>query len=236
MNERSEHTRWRDDLSAYLLGALGSDERESVEHHLQGCERCRDELRWLQPAVEMLPESVAQLDSPPQLRERLLAEVGRDAASPTPAATVTERPPRRSGGWRRFMLRPAVGLAGVALLAAAGAGYALHADSDSGPGTITTARKGPGGLEARLERSGDSGTLQLTGLHQAPSSHVYETWIQRGTKIQPSALFDARHNGSASIALSQRLEGADTVMVTVEPRGGSRQPTSPPVIAVGLNG
>jgi anti-sigma-K factor RskA len=229
---------WRAELAAYALGSLEGDERRSVEAHVSGCEACREELSWLQPAVDLLPESVAQLDPPPQLRERLLAEVRSDAAqSGASAPAQGRRRPARQGFLRGFLLRPATGLAAVALIAAGVGGYALSENgSETGGRTTTVSAQGPGSLRATLERSGDSGVLKLTGLRQATPTHVYEAWVQRDTQIRPTSLFDARHNGTANVSLEDKLGGAKAVMVTLEPRGGSRQPTSPPVINVSAPG
>jgi anti-sigma-K factor RskA len=236
MNGSSDHRRWRAELAAYALGSLEEDERRATEQHLEECRTCREELRWLQPAIDLLPESVEQLDPPPQLRERLLAEVRTEAAHPAAAEPARERP-ARAGFLRGFLLRPATGLAVVALIGAGIAGYALNeGGSDAGGGTTTISSQGPGSLRAKLERSGDSGTLRMTGLEQATPTHVYEAWVRQGTKIKPSSLFDARQNGTASVALQNQLDGADAVMVTLEPRGGSRQPTSAPVINVPTRG
>ena len=227
MNSPRDHRGWRAELAAHMLGSLESDEREAVERHLEDCERCREEVRWLQPAIDLLPESVAQIEPPAQLRERLLAEVQSESAPAKPA------PSPERGGLRRFFLRPAVALAGVALIAAAVAGYALNGGGEE---KTTTVVASSARVDAKLERSGDSGTLQLTGLRQAPSSHVYQAWVQRGGGIHPSSLFDARKNGRATVALPNQLAGARAVMVTVEPRGGSRQPTGSPLINLKLSG
>ena len=235
MNGEHDHRRWRAELAAYLLGSLEDDERQSIESHLAECENCREELRWLQPAIDLLPESVEQLDPPPALRERLLAEVRSEVAESAPAAAqkTKRRNPARRGFVRGFLLRPATGLAAVALIAAGIGGYALNEGGSSSDRDTTTIRsQGAGALQATLERSGDSGVLRLTGLDQASASHVYEAWVQRGRAIKPTSLFDARHNGTASVSLEDKLGGADAVMVTLEPRGGSPQPTSPPIISV----
>jgi anti-sigma-K factor RskA len=237
MSHEHDHDdgRWRAELAAYALGSLEEDEQRIVEQHLEDCQTCREELDWLQPAIDLLPESVAQLDPPPDLRERLLAAVRSEAAQPAAAAGVQaeQRKPERRGFVRGFLLRPATGLAAVALIAAGVGGYALNEGaSDSGGNTTTVSERGAGALHATLERRGDSGVLKLTGLQQATPTHVYEAWVQRGSQIKPTSLFDARHNGTASVSLENKLVGADAVMVTLEPRGGSRQPTSPPVINV----
>ena len=55
-----------DDLAAYALGALTDREAVEIENHLAGCEACSERLRWLQPAVDLVPASVHQLEPPPR--------------------------------------------------------------------------------------------------------------------------------------------------------------------------
>jgi hypothetical protein len=43
-------------------------------------------------------------------------------------------------------------------------------------------------------------------------------------------------DGTAEAAVPGPLEGADAVLVTREPRGGSRRPTSAPILEAALNG
>ncbi len=47
----SDHERWSEDVAAYMLGALEPAEAAGLERHLEGCERCQAEIRWLTPAV-----------------------------------------------------------------------------------------------------------------------------------------------------------------------------------------
>jgi anti-sigma-K factor RskA len=231
-----DHRRWRAELSAYLLGSLENDEVEALESHLEDCQRCRDELQWLQPAIDVLPESVPQLEPPAALRERLMREVRADARAEAgaDAGREAERPAPawRWTGLRGFFLRPAVGLTAVALIAAVVGGYALR--GGGGGNTTTIPSQVGGSVQAKLERQGDSGTLELTGLRKLPPSDVYQAWVQRNHRIEPSSLFAARRDGSASAAIPHHLNGADMVMVTVEPRGGSKQPSSSPIVAVSL--
>ena len=55
MSTTSEHSRWRADLAAYLLGSLEPEEVEALERHLERCGTCRDELRWHLPAPRPKP-------------------------------------------------------------------------------------------------------------------------------------------------------------------------------------
>lgn len=237
MSAIDEHRRWRAELAAYLLGSLEAEETEALEGHLEACERCRDELRWLQPAIDMIGESVPQLEPPPGLRARLMAEVRSDAAELSPGTAQDARrdaPSRRPRGFRAFLWRPAVALTAVALFGAVIGGYALR--GNGGRDTTTIATHGASDLRASLEHQGDSGTLEMTGLRQLPRSDVYQAWVQRNHRIVPSSLFDARRDGTASAAIPHQLNGADMVMVTVEPRGGSKQPSSSPIVTVALPG
>lgn len=64
-------------LSAYLDGELSKAERESVEWHLQECERCRSELRELE-SVKSFARQVEEVQPPISLRERIMARVAKE--------------------------------------------------------------------------------------------------------------------------------------------------------------
>lgn len=222
------HERHRDELAAYLLGALEPGEAAELERHLAGCELCRTELEWLRPAVQLLPESVQRLEAPPELRVRLVEQVRSEAESaPAP------RPARRwsFGGWS---LRPVAGLAALVLVVAAVAAYAIGS-GDSGGGSTTTVVAGHSpGVTGEVVRDGDSGTLHLTNLHQLPPDKVLQAWVQRGKRVvSAKTLFVPNQDGTASATIDD-MEGVKTVMVTAEPRGGSLQPTSVPIVRVAM--
>src|SRR6059036_1049844 len=160
------HERRRDELAAYLLGALEPGEAAELERHLAGCEECRTELEWLRPAVQILPESVARIEAPPQLRGRLMEQVRAEAESaPAPA-----RARRQSiGGWS---LRPVAGLAALVLVVAAVAAYAIGSGDSGGVNTTTVVSGHSPGVVAEVVRDGSSGTLRLANLHQLPPDKV----------------------------------------------------------------
>src|SRR5215207_10996416 len=90
----TDHTRYRDDVGAYLLGALPELERQAFERHLRGCGDCQEELERLRPAADALPGSVEQFQPPPRLKASLMEVVEREAVrGEQPAARrVRERP------------------------------------------------------------------------------------------------------------------------------------------------
>lgn len=226
MNER-EHEEHRDELGAYLLGALEPGEAAALEQHLAGCEECRTELEWLRPAVLSLPEAAEPAEPAAGLRARIMGEIEADAKA--------ERAPSRSGWkWRSPVLRPLAGLALVALFAAALAGYTIRDGGDGGSDATTVAVGKPPAVTAEMVSEGDSGTLRLANLHQLPAGEVLQAWVQRGERVESAkTLFVPNADGTATAVIDE-MEGVDTVMVTAEPRGGSEQPTGKPIVAVSI--
>jgi anti-sigma-K factor RskA len=244
----SEHDNFYDDIAAYMLGALDREDARALEHHAEDCERCRHEIRWLSVAVRALPETVERQTPPPALRERVMAEVRADAASAAAVAPAAERGGERAGlgAWLRGLhvggltWKPLAGMAVVVLVVAAFAGYeAGNNGGGSSPPAPQISQVGPqmepSGIAATVVRNGDRGSIHLTGVETLPKGHVLEAWVQRGETIEPvRALFvpDARGNASTQIA---DLDGVEKVMVTREPAGGTKAPTSPPIAAVALD-
>ena len=68
----ADHSRFQDDVGAYLLGALDDDERARFEAHAAVCHVCQDEIDRLRVAADALPRSVAQHDPSPALKQRLM--------------------------------------------------------------------------------------------------------------------------------------------------------------------
>jgi anti-sigma-K factor RskA len=222
------HERHRNELAAYLLGALEPGEAAELERHLAGCEECRTELEWLRPAVQLLPESVERVEPPRELRGRLMEQVrseAESAAAPRPA---------RGGGLRGWSLRPVAGLAALVLIVAAVAAYAIS-DGGSSDGDTTTvvAGKSPG-VTAEMVRDGESGTLHMANLHQLPRDEVLQAWVERDGRVESArTLFVPNQDGTASATIDG-MDGVSTVMVTAEPRGGSVQPTGDPIVSVSM--
>lgn len=230
------HDEYADDLAAYALGALGDDEAARLRVHLETCERCRDHLRWLAPAVDLLPHTVEQLTPPPDLRKSMMAAVRAEAP-----VTTGDRPrhQRRSRwrGWSGLILRPATAaVAGVMLVVGAVAGYLLHEPTGGESTSMLAVHAAATAPRASgvLERQDGSGILRVQGMPTLARDQVYEVWVQRDGTLQPSSLFVLRRNHSGDAAVPGPLDNADDVLVTKEPRGGTSQPTSAPLLRVEL--
>lgn len=226
----SDHDRRSDEIAAYLLGALEPGEATELERHLAGCEECRTELEWLRPAVQLLPESVERIEAPQELRGRLMEQVRTEAGRAVPAT----RQLSRAGGILGWSLRPVVGLVALLLLVAGVAAYAIGESGSDDGGTSTVVSGRSPGVTAEMIRQGESGTLHLANLHQLPRDEVLQAWVQRGERVESAkTLFVPNADGTASATIDD-MDGVSTVMVTAEPRGGSTQPTSEPIVSVAI--
>jgi anti-sigma-K factor RskA len=215
----------RDDLVAFALGALEPAEERAVEAHTPACARCTRELEALVPAVSVLGESVEQLEPPPELRERVMAEVHADVArsqsEPAPAG-----PSRR--GWRALFARPAFAV-GLAIIVAAVGGYVIAGNNGGGGGTGTTVAVQPApvqpGIGGTLAVGENSSMLNLHGLAQVKGREVYQVWVAKGESVRPSSNFVPDPGGRAMTAVDGHLTSGTKVMVTREPHAGLTAPT-----------
>jgi anti-sigma-K factor RskA len=221
----SDHNRWSEDLAPYMLGALEPDERAEFERHMQGCEHCQGEVRWFEPALNSLPESVERQKPPPRLRQALMAEVRADARPQT-------RPERRRA-WSWFS-RPAMAFAVLVLAVAVAAGYEIGKGGSDGGGTPSVISTSEHGIDVKMVREGNGGTLHLANVHQLPPGKVLEAWVRREGTVEPvPALLVPDRQGQAETTIAD-MNGVDTVMVTEEPQGGSEAPTSPAIVTMSV--
>jgi anti-sigma-K factor RskA len=216
----------RDDLVAFALDALEPGDAREIEAHTSGCARCTRELEALVPAVAVLGESVEQLEPPPELRERVLAEVRADVARSVSRRETAPRRPRR--GWRGLFMRPAIAV-GLSIVVAAVGGYLIAGNNGGGGGPEETtvpvvAQQGIGGTLAVGEQSS---MLDLHGLAQLKGRQVYQVWVAKGQSLRPSSNFIPDPAGRAMTAVDGNLDPGTRVMVTREPHPGQTAPTPP---------
>jgi anti-sigma-K factor RskA len=214
----------RDDLVAFALGALEPGEEREIEAHAPSCARCTRELEALVPAVGVLGESVGQLEPPPELRERVLAEVRADVARSAAERETTPRRPRRRG-WRGLVMRPAIAV-GLAIVIAAVGGYVIAGNGGDG-GTEETIVQVPNekGIGGTLTVGEQASMLDIHGLAKLEGREVYQVWVAEGQSVRPSSNFIPDANGRAMTAVDGKLDSGTKVMVTREPHPGEPAPT-----------
>lgn len=227
---------------AYAVDALDDLERARFEAHLAQCADCRDEVAGLQETATLLgiDDAVAP---PAQVRDAVLS--GIESVRPLPPR-VPHRPARvaRSLTSRGLLVAASV----VAVLALAGA-IVLNpfGGSDNGQPSATERvmaaadatrvhQELPSGATATvvLSRAEGRAVILTDDMDPPPSGHVYELWLQTpGGDMVPAGLMPDRSD--TVMLLDGDASQATAVGITVEPEGGSPQPTSDPIALFALD-
>lgn len=223
-------------LAPYALDALDADDRSQFEAHLALCEQCRVELVGFLSTTARLGEAEATTP-PPELRERLLTAI---------SSTPQERPVVTALSQRSRLRRTAPRVALVAAVAAAvigiGGFVAEHQRADdlradrsrlsavlSAPDASTTEKSAVGGGEVRVIASAryDAAVVVGASLTMLDADQTYQVWRMRDGKPTSVGLL-GRGPGMLYV---DGITGADAFAVSVEPSGGSPQPTNDPIAA-----
>ncbi|WP_160573473.1 anti-sigma factor [Actinomadura physcomitrii] len=233
---------------AYALDSLGDGERAAFEEHLARCEPCAEEVGGLLATSAVLGRAVAA-PPPPRLRERILTEIARtpqDGADEPPAA------PRARVPRRRPHLRIAPLLAAACLLiAVAAGGYAAQTrrslDRADGRAAAIAGVLSAGDARTVTGAAGSGGTFTVvssaargeavvagSGVTALPGSRTYELWTMGARGVRPAGLVRPGPSGRIAPRVVDVPPGADRVGVTVEPAGGSPQPTTTPITVLRL--
>jgi anti-sigma-K factor RskA len=223
------------EVAAYVLGALEEDELQTFRAHLSGCAACREEVAALQHVADVLPAAAPAMVPPQHLRRRVIEAVrveGKGVAS----STLTDR--RTTRRHRRLPFaapRPAAALGGVFAAAAAIVIAIVLASGGSSPTRVIQANvRGAGTAKLILA----DGRAQLVVTHFPPpgSGRIYQVWLKRphGAPSPTRTLFGITTGGGGEVGVAGDLHGVSQVLVTAEPLGGSRVPTTAPVITARL--
>lgn len=80
---------------------------------------------------------------------------------------------------------------------------------------------------------GDRAVLVAQNMPDLSDGQTFQIWVIDNGEAQPSGLFQPGE-GPVAAVVEHSLEGAETVAVTVEPAGGSPQPTTDPMLSAQL--
>ena len=214
------------DLAApYALDALDGDELQSFERHLAKCETCRADVTLFREVAAAAADGAAE--SPPSgLKERVMDQIDRRVGD-----NVVRGPWYRGPAVTRLAVAAA-----LVLVVAIGAFVTRDteptaADVFAAPDATTLALAGDG-IDARFtfsvtEQLGvfESGTLPAVG-----QDLVYQLWLIDDGGLTSAGIF-APDAGGASSALVGQVRPGVVLGLTVEPAGGSPQPTGEVLLA-----
>jgi anti-sigma-K factor RskA len=206
--------------AGYALDALDETERIAYERHLAHCERCQQELAELAASAASLAFAVEPAEPPPGLRERILETARAERPNVVPL-----RP--SAGTW---VLRGVAVAAVAAAVALAVWNVSLHDRLDRAQGALTAADLTGAAGSVVVGPSGQ-GTLVVAGLKPTEPGKTYEAWVIQNGKATPAGVFAG--GKTAVVHLKLRVPHGAIIGVTVEPAGGSAQPTTHPIVTSG---
>jgi len=226
---------------AYAVDALDDAERARFEAHLAQCPDCREEVDGLREAAAWL--GTGDLAAPPAaVRDGVLSGIER----------IRPLPPAPAGGTVRALRRrtPLLVAAAAAVVLLLGAGLAwLRPWADDAPRRLTAAERilaardahavektFPDGSTATIviSRSEGRALIRTTGMAPAPAGRDYELWLQTPAgEMVPAGLMPDETD--TTYVLHGDASEATGVGITVEPDGGSPQPTSDPIALFALD-
>ncbi len=245
---------------AYVIGALTSQETREFERHLIECDACSADVIDVRAVASALSATVAA-EPPARLRAAVLNQIAQTAQEPALERTshrgasradknvVAFRPSRR----RRFATSMLAAAAVVAAVGFGGWAYQANQDADNSEQLAEQARSQRTELAAllsaddvrtvsgRFPQTDHTGTVVLSkkqgkamfvasGLPDLPDNKVYEAWTINGDP-EPAGTFSPDGHQSI-VALTDAAFTADSIAITVEPEGGSTEPTSDAIFTV----
>ena len=228
------HERFEELKEAYALGALPDDELREMEEYLADNPGPRTEVEELTSISKLLAFSPAEHEPPSTLRRNLMSVVEAEASRGQQGQeTDNQSTVQRlwaSLGFQRF----ALGAAAVALVALLSWNVLLQTE-DSELQTYELQNLGePNDVKAEVvEVNKDQFVLTAENMPQMSEDKTLQIWVIENGEPKPAGTFRPE-DGVAAAPVTAPIQGAEAVAVTVEPDGGSKQPTTDPVMQAKL--
>lgn len=230
---------------AYALNALDPDERAAFEVHLAECESCTEEVAGLRATGAKLGMAAA-VTPDDAFRRRLMAQVRSTRQQPPLAGSETGivlPMLRRARTTSRALLAVAAaltvlaGVLGAVAIQAQQRAQSIEQAADAvasvlaAPDVKTVTSAGPQGSSARVISSRSKGSAVFIGqaLPDVGHDHSLQLWVLGDGNPR---LVGELHAGAPIVA--HGVKPGLRLGVTVEPAGGSKQPTTAPIMQMDL--
>ncbi|MCY0903520.1 anti-sigma factor [Arthrobacter sp. H14-L1] len=202
-------------------------------------------LEEADPPASLLENILAQLPQVSRTPGAVAAEsVAAVEAGPTDELSVRRERKAARGGLstgRRWL----IGAAAAAALIVGGIGVGANIITNQDPGhqilnaadVKTKTLDFPGGGSAKLAISGskDGAVVTMNGVSAPPAGKVYQMWLLPKDGSAPISQGTMDAAALSKPATIKGVDDASAFAVTVEPDGGSAQPTLPPLAALPLS-
>ena len=212
------HDEMLDNVAAYALGTLDAGEARAVAAHMRTCDECCAEYDALRPVVSAVGSAGESEAVPsPLLKMRIMKEVRAQGSRPKRASYALP-----------------YALAAACLLLAAGLGLVVE-QQHATIADLSAARR-VAFAQGDVLVAPDRLFVVVHGLAPLPAGKVYQMWtLAKGAKmVTPSVTFMPDEHGSAVVVVSANGANTAATAISVEPAGGSPQPTTKPVAFINL--
>ncbi len=244
-----DQERFEDLKDAYVLGALPEEERLEFERYLVAHPDLQVEIEELANVAGLLAFAPGQQEPSPDLRRRIMDTVEAEAVQARVQQPRTSRRSWLAGLWEAVSVRD-LALAGAAMLVVGLFSWSMLLqgevrdlqgrvqglqgqvrDQSQSPQMIALGGAGTeqGARAELVTLEGDRAVLVAENMPPVPEGKTYQIWVIKGDTPQPSGLFEPKGDSIAAV-VEKPVEGADAVAVTVEPEGGSKKPTTEPML------
>ena len=241
---------------AYVLDALPEEERRSFEEYLAAHPERQAEIDELGAVAGLLAFTPHEQEPPPELRSRIMEVVGAEAAPRRDRRESVFARLAGSIGARGL----AFGAAALLLVGLLSWNLLLQGQVEDLQGEIQSSQGQVNDLQAQVQdaQAQQTQTVRLSGtwanqganaevasinddkiilvadnLPSVPEGQTCQIWVIKGDLPEPSGLFQPGGEETAA-PVTTSIKKGDTIAVTVEPAGGSEQPTSDPVLSAEL--
>jgi len=221
----------------YALHAVPDDELAEIERRVAAAppdvaQAFADEVRAVRETMAVMSAGTA-VEPPDHLRASLLAEVSSD-----PVRTLSRRIKR----WQTIGLAAAAAV--IIGLGALGVGIALQPKPTpstaeqvfAAPDVRTVSGEIPSGGTATVvfSREKHAGVLVMNNVAPPAPGTVYQMWLIDDKGAKSAGTMDAKNVAPSTTAVLPDLGDSQMLAFTVEPPGGSTQPTSAPFAKLAL--
>jgi len=234
------HITFKENLSAYALGALDADETIALENHMQTCESCRAELAEYQRVSAGLLSALPPQPPRPALKRILQKRL----AAPRPQFKLSFGQVAVAGA---FILLIALNVVSLLQIYSLKQQQAELNNQHYSEQTAIAMLAYPGTQQITFGQNKISGSLLVDktrnlvaviawNLPSAPAGKTYQMWLidAKGDRTSGGLLTpDADQPFVTAVITSPGpLTNFTGLGVTLEPSGGSPQPTGPKILRV----
>jgi anti-sigma-K factor RskA len=235
------HKRFDEVKEAYVLGALPEQERRELEEYLAAHPERQAEIDELGNVASLLALSPPEQEPSPELRRSIMAVV------------EAQRPPARTRSWLAgvkellSVRNLTLGAAALLVIGLFSWNMLLQGQVQDLQGQVASLQDSQQSRMVALAGTGAAqraeaevillkdhkAVLMAEDMPRVPENKTYQIWVIEDDVPQPSGLFEADGDTVAAV-VEKPLDEDDVIAITIEPDGGSQQPTTHPMLTAKL--